>query len=139
MEHSLGDIDKMYWKYMRQGVCLCAAVFFVVLLAGTAYESVLLPLIVSTIYALTVELTEVNVWRKVAKKSPDSLPTFFMGVSGLRFMLALIVMFAYFLALGKAAKADMTVFMIIFAVFYVAILIHHTLFFSKKKKGVMKE
>lgn len=139
MEYRLGEIDRLYWKYMRQGLFLCVLLFFAVLLMGVTYNSVILPSVVSVIYALAVELTEINIWRKVAKSSPASLPTFFMAVSGLRFMFALVIMFAYFLIVGKTIKGDMTVFMIIFAVFYVAILIHHTLFFTRKSNSIHME
>ena len=78
-------------------------------------------------------------WRKVAAGSPDSMPTFFMAVSGLRFMVALVVMFVYFLLAGKTGKADMGTFILIFALFYVAVLLHHTLFFARRRKKGTRE
>ena len=139
MDNRPDDIDKRYWKYLRQGVSLCAALFFLLLLMASQYPSLVLPLAVSAVYALVVEVADAVAWRKVAAGSPDSMPTFFMAVSGLRFMVALVVMFVYFLLAGKTGKADMGTFILIFALFYVAVLLHHTLFFARRRKKNTRE
>lgn len=139
MDNRPDDIDKRYWKYLRQGVSLCAALFFLLLLMASQYPSLVLPLAVSAVYALVVEVADAVAWRKVAAGSPDSMPTFFMAVSGLRFMVALVVMFVYFLLAGKTGKADMGTFILIFALFYVAVLFHHTLFFARRRKKDTRE
>ena len=61
-----------------------------------------------------------------------SLPSVFLAISGGRFMLALIVMFVYFLLVGKTGKGDMLTFVLIFAAFYLSAVLHHTLFFTHK-------
>lgn len=139
MDNRPDDIDKRYWKYLRQGVSLCAALFFLLLLMASQYPSLVLPLAVSAVYALVVEVADAVAWRKVAAGSPDSMPTFFMAVSGLRFMVALVVMLVYFLLAGKTGKADMGTFILIFALFYVAVLLHHTLFFARRRKKDTRE
>ena len=139
MDNRPDDIGKRYWKYLRQGVSLCAALFFLLLLMASQYPSLVLPLAVSAVYALVVEVADAVAWRKVAAGSPDSMPTFFMAVSGLRFMVALVVMFVYFLLAGKTGKADMGTFILIFALFYVAVLLHHTLFFARRRKKDTRE
>ena len=139
MDNRPDDIDKRYWTYLRQGVSLCAALFFLLLLMASQYPSLVLPLAVSAVYALVVEVADAVAWRKVAAGSPDSMPTFFMAVSGLRFMVALVVMFVYFLLAGKTGKADMGTCIRIFALFYVAVLLHHTLFFARRRKKDTRE
>ena len=139
MDNRPDDIDKRYWKYLRQGVSLCAALFFLLLLMASQYPSLVLPLAVSAVYALLVEVADAVAWTKVAAGSPDSMPTVFMAVSGLRFMVALVVMFVYFLLAGKTGKADMGTFILIFALFYVAVLLHHTLFFARRRKKDTRE
>lgn len=139
MDNRPDSIEKRYWKYLRQGVSLCAALFFLLLLVASQYPSLVLPLAVSAAYALVVEVADAIAWRKVAAGSPDSMPTFFMAVSGLRFMVALVVMFVYFLLAGKTGKADMGTFILIFALFYVAVLLHHTLFFVRRRKKGTRE
>lgn len=139
MDNRPDSIEKRYWKYLRQGVSLCAALFFLLLLVASQYPSLVFPLAVSAAYALVVEVADAIAWRKVAAGSPDSMPTFFMAVSGLRFMVALVVMFVYFLLAGKTGKADMGTFILIFALFYVTVLLHHTLFFARRRKKGTRE
>ena len=139
MDNRPDSIEKRYWKYLRQGVSLCAALCFLLLLVASQYPSLVLPLAVSAAYALVVEVADATAWRKVAAGSPDSMPTYFMAVSGLRFMVALVVMFVYFLLAGKTGKADMGTFILIFALFYVAVLLHHTLFFARRRKKGTRE
>lgn len=109
-----------------------AVLFFLTLVLAMSYPSVTLPLIVSAVYALFVEIGAVTAWRKVATKAPDSLPSVFLAISGGRFMLALVVMFVYFLLVGKTGKGDMLTFVLIFAAFYLSAVLHHTLFFTHK-------
>lgn len=132
METQKNEIDIRYWKYIRQGVTLMAVLFFLTLVLAMSYPSVTLPLIVSAVYALIVEIGAVTAWRKVASKAPDSLPSVFLAISGGRFMLALVVMFVYFLLVGKTGKGDMLTFVLIFAAFYLSAVLHHTLFFTHK-------
>lgn len=132
METQKNEIDIRYWKYIRQGVTLMAVLFFLTLVLAMSYPSVTLPLIVSAVYALFVEIGAVTAWRKVATVAPDSLPSVFLAISGGRFMLALVVMFVYFLLVGKTGKGDMLTFVLIFAAFYLSAVLHHTLFFTHK-------
>lgn len=132
METQKNEIDIRYWKYIRQGVTVMAVLFFLTLVLAMSYPSVTLPLIVSAVYALFVEIGAVTAWRKVATKAPDSLPSVFLAISGGRFMLALVVMFVYFLLVGKTGKGDMLTFVLIFAAFYLSAVLHHTLFFTHK-------
>lgn len=132
METQKNEIDIRYWKYIRQGVTLMAVLFFLTLVLAMSYPAVTLPLIVSAVYALFVEIGAVTAWRKVATVAPDSLPSVFLAISGGRFMLALVVMFVYFLLVGKTGKGDMLTFVLIFAAFYLSAVLHHTLFFTHK-------
>ncbi len=132
METQKNEIDIRYWKYIRQGVTLMAVLFFLTLVLAMSYPSVTLPLIVSAVYALFVEIGAVTAWRKVATVAPDSLPSVFLAISGGRFMLALVVMFVYFLLVGKTGKGDMLTFVLILAAFYLSAVLHHTLFFTHK-------
>ena len=66
--------------------------------------------------------------RRVAKKSPENLPTFYTAVSGFRLLMALGVMLVYYLINGGDT---MLVFFLVFMVFYFASLIHHSVFFAR--------
>ena len=132
METQKNEIDIRYWKYIRQGVTLMAILFFLTLVLAMSYPSVTLPLIVRAGYALFGEIGAATAWRKVATEAPDSLPSVFLAISGGRFMLALVVMFVYFLLVGKTGKGDMLTLVRIFAAFYLSAVLHHTLFFTHK-------
>lgn len=87
-----------------------------------------LPLIASTAFCVLVDLATSVVFRKVAAGHPDQLPTFFMGVSGFRFLLALAMIFVWFLV---ADKAMMTLFIVVFCAFYFVTMIYQAAYFSK--------
>ena len=134
MQSNKNTIDNLYWKYLRQATVILATLFFATLLVAIRFTSVVFPLVVSAIYSLVVEIAAIVAWRKVAKNSPESMPTLLMGISGGRFMLALVVMFVYFLLVGKTGKGDMMTFVLVFAVFYLSTILHHTLFFTHRNK-----
>ena len=124
------DIDRQYRLFVRQGLCLVAALFLIGLMVMRVrymYE-LLMPLVVGTVFAVVVYAAYGLVWRRVAKRSPDQLPTFFTAASGFRLLLALAVMFVYYLA---APDGSMLTFFLVFAVFYFATLAHQSVFFAR--------
>jgi len=124
----MDKIRKMSLNYMRQGLYFSTALFLLTLLVMQVwFLDLLTPAIDSVAFSLMVCFTIGLVWRYVAKNSPDSLPTFFTAVSGFRLLLALAVMFVYYLL----NKETMLSFFLVFMVFYVASLAHHTIFFAR--------
>ena len=125
----MDKIRKMSINYMRQGLYISAALFLLTLLVMQVwFLDLLTPAIVSVSFTLLVCITIGVVWNYVAKNSPDSLPTFFTAVSGFRLLLALAVMFVYYLL---DSNDTMLRFFMVFMVFYVASLAHHTVFFAR--------
>ena len=62
-------------------------------------DGLISPLVVSAVFALVVELADVFVWRKVARKgSVDTLATFLSAVSGFRMLLALMTLAGCYMA-----------------------------------------
>lgn len=127
------QIDLLYKKYSWQSIMTHAALYLSgLLLMSIAYlDNLQTPLIVSVLYALVFEKVEIVVWRRVARKATDSLPTFFMAVSGFRFLSAILVMLVYFLISGRGS---MLTFVMVFAVFYAVMLVHHVCFFWNRKQ-----
>ena len=78
------NIDKLSKEYMRQQLMLTAAVFLVTLMVMQVwYLDLLAPIIVGACFTLVAFVTIGLVWRRVAKQSPESLPTFrFPHVAG---------------------------------------------------------
>jgi len=124
------DIDHLSWQYRKQGLLIVGCLFLVALLVMNVLLNNLFitPLIVCALYGMVFEIVEGIVWAKVAKKSADNLPNFFMAVSGVRFFSALALMLVYYLV---ANRMEMLHFLLIFAVFYMATVVHHVAFFRK--------
>jgi len=123
------NIKRLSMNYIRQGLYVTAALFLLTLLVMQVwFLDLLTPVIVSVAFTLVVCITIGLVWRYVALNSPDSLPTFFTAVSGFRLLLALAVMFVYYLL---DHNDTMLTFFLVFMVFYVASLAHHTIFFAR--------
>jgi len=126
----VNDIDKLSKRYARQELLLTAALFLITLLVMRVWylDELLVPVIVSAAFTLVVSTALAVIWRKVATKSPDSLPTFFTAASAFRMLMALAVMFVYYLVNGRDA---MLVFFLVFMAFYLVSLIHHSVFFAR--------
>ena len=116
------DINKLCKLYIKQGLwAIIGLSFFILSIMWIgAIKGMLVPLTVAVVFSL------------MSKRAVDSLPTFFMAVSGFRMLLALIVFFVYYLIAGRS---EMSVFFLIFLVFYLMLIIHHALFFAKMQKS----
>ncbi len=121
-------------RYLLQGLVLVAILFA----AGWIVDAyvatglrLMTPLLVCSGYALIVEIAEAILWSRFSNKPADEQPNFFTGVSVIRMLTAMAVVFVYFL---QADKAGLFQFFLMFAIFYFAILLHHLCFFFLKGK-----
>ena len=123
------NIDKLCMSYIRQELLLAVALFLIALLVMRVWfiDTILTPAIISVSFMLVVAVSIALVWRRVAKGAPDSLPTFFTAVSGFRMLLALAVMFGYYVV---NKDTTMLPFFLVFMAFYFASLTHHSIFFA---------
>ena len=119
---------------------IIGSVIAVVLLAVTVtavswlanIEGLAAPLAVGVAFTLVVESADILVWRKVAQKgSIDALATFLSAVSGFRMLLVLLTLVGCYIAVGGDAFVK---FLVVFAVFYLWIIVHHSVFFSRISK-----
>ena len=124
------DINKLSISYLRQELYLAIGLFLIALLVMRVWflDDLLTPTIIATVFTLVVSAAIGMIWRRVAKRSPESLPTFFTAVSGFRMLLALAVMFIDYLVFGRSA---MLLFIVVFLVFYFVSLAHHSIFFAR--------
>lgn len=106
------------------------ALFLVALLVANAWSihEMVTPVIVSALFTLAVSVVAGLVWKRIAKNNADQLPTYYTAASGFRLLLALAVMFVYYLIMGRS---NMLVFFLVFMVFYLVSLTHHSIFFAK--------
>lgn len=123
------NIEKLSMTYMRYGLMVTVALALIGLMVMQVwYLDLLTPIIVSVAFSLVTCVAIAKIWKRVALSSPDSLPTFFTAVSGFRLLLALAVMFVYYLV---DTQDSMLRFFMVFIVFYFGMLIHHSIFFAR--------
>ena len=130
----MADINKLTWYYRKESTLLITGLMLIAFIVMNVWllDGILTPLIISVIFSVLVENLDILIWKRVVRRSPESLPTFFMGVSGFRMLLGVIVMFIYYLI---AEQETMLSFFVVFVIYYVTLLIHHTLFFVRINKN----
>ncbi len=124
------DIKQQSNRYIMQSIVLALILYFGIYAVQINWhlQGVLTPLVVSMLYVLILEISSALVWRWVAEKHRDMLSSFFTAVSGFRFLSALIVMAVWYLT---TERQSMMTFFVIFLIYYMASLIHHSIFFSR--------
>ena len=130
----MADIDKLCGRYIAWSM-----VYIFILTIGSfifeklgLFSGLMYPMAVSAVFSIVVESADALVWRKVAKKSPDSLTTFYTAVSGFRMLLALATMLVCYIIVGRDAIMP---YILVLLVFYFAMLAHHSIFFSRLSNG----
>ena len=83
--------------------------------------------LVCAAYTLIFYIADAWAWYWVASRHRDYLTSFFTGTSGTRFLLALAVIGGFYLFAG----GDMKVFLVVFFLYYLVMLIHHSIFFLR--------
>jgi uncharacterized membrane protein len=123
------DINKQCKKYILQTIFIFAVMNSIVIIVQKMWGlDLLAEMIVSSSFLLVTGVAIALIWRWVASNHKESLPTFFTAVSGFRLLLALGVMFAWYLA----DKNDtMLQFFMVFMAYYVVSLVHHSFFFAR--------
>ena len=116
-------------NYIVQSIVLCCILTICGFVAMKMWSLDLwTPIIVSLCFILVVDIASALVFRWVATKPSDMLPTFITGVSGFRFLAALVVMAVWYVL---SDRTSMMQFIMVFLVYYMASLIHHSIFFSR--------
>ena len=124
-------LKKLAGKYTIQVVILTGLLFILIKFLGTG--NMQLPSTVGSFFTLAFYITDGWVWYWVASRHKNYMPSFFTGTSGFRFLLALAIFGIYYWA---TEGADMTTFLLVFMVYYLVLLIHHSIFFSRASKRV---
>ena len=123
------NIQSASKRYIQQTVQIVFALFLLELLILQILGAGLLltPVLVSMCFALIVELSDAFIWKRLENKKEETKATFFMAVSGFRFLLALLMLFVYYFI---SDRSGMIAFILLFAPYYLAVLVHHSIFFS---------
>lgn len=123
------NIQSASKRYSQQAVQIVFALFLLELLILQMLGAGLLltPVLVSMCFALIIELSDAFIWKRLENKTEETKATFFMAVSGFRFLLALLMLFVYYFI---SDRSGMIAFILLFAPYYLAVLVHHSIFFS---------
>ena len=123
------NIQSASKRYSQQAVQIVFALFLLELLILQMLGAGLLltPVLVSMCFALIIELSDAFIWKRLENKTEETKATFFMAVSGFRFLLALLMLFVYYFI---SYRSGMIAFILLFAPYYLAVLVHHSIFFS---------
>ena len=123
------NINKESNKYIVQSIALCCLLTICGFVAMKVWSLDLLSaIIVSTCFILVIEVASALIFRWVATKHSNMIPTFITGVSGFRFLAALVVMAVWYVI---SDRTSMMQFIMVFLVYYISSLIHHSIFFSR--------
>lgn len=128
-------LNRLCGRYLLWSIGLMSvvsAIVYAVAIMGE-FQGLLLPALVSVIFLLVFNVLEILIWRKVAYKVPEQLTTFYTAVSGFRMLLALGLLFVYYITLSD--KFGMKNFVVVFLAYYFVMLGMHSIFFSYVSNG----
>lgn len=110
----------------------CMVSLLVYLVCGftniSSQDVVEFPVMVGALFNIVSGIVIALIWRWVATEHQDMLVSFFTAVSGFRMLAALAVLTICFFVVGRDA---MTPYVIVFMIYYLAELAHHSIFFSR--------
>ena len=125
-------------RYKQISLWLTAAVALAVLFACRLsaqcvdmIAQVVNPLVVSAIFSLVASTAYGEAWMAVAKSSPANLAKFYLAALVLKLMAGTLVFFIYVLVCDKQNILGFTV---IFALFYVVLLVFDCIYFARVEK-----
>ena len=118
-------------KYVREALQVAMGTFLLELLVLQLLQSHVLLAPILTGLCFFVEVVVGIIWGHIYQNQVEVKASFLMGVSGFRFLVALLVIFIYFLATGRSAMMS---FLLLFVPYYFAMLVHHLLFFTHVNK-----
>ncbi len=127
-------------RYRQISLWLVAGMTLVILFAcrvsalcETILPQVVNPLVVSAIFSLVASIAYGEAWVSVAKSSPANLAKFYLAASALKMMLAAVVFLVYVVVCNKSQVLG---FSVVFALFYVVLLVFDCIYFSRVEKKV---
>ncbi len=131
-------MSKTTVKYMTYGTMILVLTGVATAVVGNLLTdmSVMSFNAIAFIFQLVLILIYGIVWDRVAKSSPKNLTVLYMSASGLRILLAAILLLIYMFI--NRGKESLTTFSIIFAVYYLIILIYDTTFFVSVEKKQLR-
>ena len=128
------EVNRKCINYIAQTVIMVGLLNMLGLLAMRQWGlDLVFALSASMMFVLIVDIATILIWRWVVLNHKDMLPSFFTGVSGFRFLGALLMLLIGYLTIGQSGMQH---FIVVFFVFYLVSIIHHSIFFSRVSNRV---
>jgi hypothetical protein len=128
------EVNRKCINYIAQTVIMVGLLNMLGLLAMRQWGLALVfALSASMMFVLIVDIATILIWRWVVLNHKDMLPSFFTGVSGFRFLGALLMLLIGYLTIGQSGMQH---FIVVFFVYYLVSIIHHSIFFSRVSNRV---
>lgn len=121
--------------YNKVALWIIAALTFIGLLAEriAVRDAFTYSIVFSAVYFLVVTLANGFCWRKAARKAGNSLTRFYFASSAVRMLLAFVILLVGFFIL-RGDKTRLLGFTLVFAIYYMLLLIFDCIFFSQIEK-----
>ncbi len=128
------EVNRKCINYIAQTVIIVGLLNMLGLLAMRQWGiDLVFALSASMMFVLIVDIATILIWRWVVLNHKDMLPSFFTGVSGFRFLGALLMLLIGYLTIGQSGMQH---FIVVFFVYYLVSIIHHSIFFSRVSNRV---
>ena len=128
------EVNRKCINYIAQTVIMVGLLNMLGLLAMRQWGlDLVFALSASMMFVLIVDIATILIWRWVVLNHKDMLPSFFTGVSGFRFLGALLMLLIGYLSIGQSGMQH---FIVVFFVYYLVSIIHHSIFFSRVSNRV---
>ena len=125
-------------KYMSYGVAILLIMGIVTAIVDSFITDAQLVTanIISFVFQLVLIAAYGTAWERVAKSSPKNLPVLYMSATGLRLLLAALVLLVYMFT--HRTSGSLLAFSVVFVVYYIIILIYDTIFFVSVEKKQLR-
>lgn len=130
----MDNIDRITRKYTRLSLWIIAGITLLGLLLVQLFVRISFVniLAISAVYSLITSFLYGLAWKHIAQRSPNVLGKFYLGVSGLRMLLAFCVILLYVMVVKD--RNNVVRFSIVFMLYYLAMLFFDTFYFSHIEK-----
>lgn len=132
---TLHKIAAGYWKISLWLLCALSLAGVLILRQMGELTSVQC-IVIAVVFHLLAAVFYGQMWLRVAKNAPMTLPRFYMAASALRLFAAAATVLIYCVIARNDAQ-QIKMFAIIFMVYYVVMLIFDAVYFIRKVKSVV--
>lgn len=130
MSGNIEMINRLFASGLKRSLIAFTLIFAVILAIEYLFgiKGLVMPGLTCFLFAAIFCSLSLVIWKRVATNNRDMMTTLLTAVSGFRLLLSLATMGIYYML---TSRDDMKVFLLIFAVYYLALTIIQTSFFRK--------